>query len=208
MKLASLIKSKFVRNRTPLKYKALAILAYYHNASFRGVSKSLVPLVSRSHQAVRNWWNQVSDLFACERMHRRTLAIDETKVKVNGKYVFVWAVIDVESKEILATRVTAGRSFFDCTLVMRDALKYCTNKPVVLTDGAPFYKGAIERLGCKWRLQRAGPRNHIERWFGRLKFKIKNFFNNFRGRTLENCYANLERFLDIFVQMYHLMEVA
>jgi putative transposase len=208
MKLASLIKSKFKRERTKLKYKTLAILAYYRNASFRGVSDLLKPVIKRSHQSVRVWWNKVSDLFYVERIYRDKIAIDETKVKVNGKYVWVWAVIDVETKEILSTRVTAGRTFLDVTLVMHQALAYCKNKPVVITDGGPFYKAAIERLGCIWRRQKAGPRNHIERWFGRLKFKIKNFFNNFRGRTLENCYVNLERFLEIFVQMYHLMEVA
>lgn len=208
MKLESLLRSKFKRNRTRLKHKVVAILSYYRNASFRGAAKSIAPYVVRSHEAVRQWWLAVDNLFTCECKYRPVLAIDETKVKVNGKYCFVWAIIDVKSKEVLATQVTAGRSEFDCLLILTEALRYCINKPRILTDGGAWYRWSIQRCGCIWERQHAGPRNHIERWFGRFKFRIKNFFVNFRGKSLENAYKNVERFLHTFVQMYHLNEVS
>jgi transposase-like protein len=34
---------------------------------------------------------------------RRSVAIDETKQKVNGRQLFVWSAIDVDTKELLAT---------------------------------------------------------------------------------------------------------
>jgi transposase-like protein len=123
------------------------------------------------------------------------LAINQTIVKINVKYFFVWVIIDVETKEILETQVTVGRISFDCLLILKIALRYCKNKPRIIYDGRAWYKRAIERVGCVWHRQKAGLRNHIERCFGRLKFKIQNFFVNFIDKSLDKSYQNLKRFL-------------
>ena len=34
--------------------------------------------------------------------HRNLIAVDETVIKINGKKRFLWAAIDVESREVLA----------------------------------------------------------------------------------------------------------
>jgi transposase-like protein len=33
---------------------------------------------------------------------RRLIAIDETKTKLNGEWLYIWAAIDMDTKEILA----------------------------------------------------------------------------------------------------------
>jgi putative transposase len=40
---------------------------------------------------------------------RRAIAVDETKLKVNGDHLFVWAAIDVDSREVLAVDVSWQR---------------------------------------------------------------------------------------------------
>jgi GR25 family glycosyltransferase involved in LPS biosynthesis len=52
MKLSTLLKLKFKRNRTSLKHNVIGTLGYYNNASFRGVAKKLLPLIKRLHEAV------------------------------------------------------------------------------------------------------------------------------------------------------------
>jgi len=34
-----------------------------------------------------------------EPKHRKVVAVDETKLKLNGQVFFVWAVVDVKNKE-------------------------------------------------------------------------------------------------------------
>mgnify|MGYP001125538431 CR=1 FL=1 len=208
MKITDVISRCFKRNKKPSVLKVLSVLLYYNNASFRGISKSISFLCKVSHEAVRQWWLSIKGLFAIEKKERRILAIDETKVKVNGIQCYVWAVIDVETKEILSTLVTFSRSHLDTMTIMKKALKFCTNKPLVLTDGGPWYPWAIKRLGCSWQHKTRGLRNHIERWFGRFKFKIKNFFKNFRGINIHSGIDNIQKFLNSFVDLYHVLIVA
>jgi len=44
---------------------------------------------------------------------RRLIAVDETIVKVNGYRCYLWAAIDVDSREVLAVYVSKGRSILN-----------------------------------------------------------------------------------------------
>jgi transposase-like protein len=45
-----------------------------------------------------------------DRIERHIIAVDETKLKIQGKQVFVWSAIDVERYEALAVKATASRT--------------------------------------------------------------------------------------------------
>jgi putative transposase len=66
---------------------------------------------------------------------RRSVAIDETKQKVNGRQLFVWSAIDVDTKELLATYASYQRSSIAALIFVRRVLDTCVNKPVILVDG-------------------------------------------------------------------------
>jgi len=54
---------------------------------------------------VRLWYNALKDaLPRPERRHRRLIAVDETKSKLGGEQIYIWAARDVETKEILASQ--------------------------------------------------------------------------------------------------------
>ena len=40
------------------------------------------------------------------RRERKLIAVDETELKVNGRIVYVWAAIDVDTGELLAMEAT------------------------------------------------------------------------------------------------------
>jgi transposase-like protein len=54
----------------------------------------------------------------------------------------------------------------------------CINKPLIVVDRGPWYRWALERFGLKYRYQRFGIRNAVERFFGYLKQRTRRFYNN------------------------------
>jgi transposase-like protein len=79
----------------------------------------------------------------------------------------------VDSKELLALEASYGRSSLNALSFLM-----CINKPLVIVDKGPWYRWALERLGLKYRYQRFGLRNRVERFFGYLKQRTRRFYNN------------------------------
>ena len=53
---------------------------------------------------------------------RRLIAIDETKIKLENKQIFVWSAIDVDTMECLAIWASEGRSGFHAYVFLREML--------------------------------------------------------------------------------------
>jgi len=68
---------------------------------------------------------------------RRTVALDETKLKDAGKQFYIWLAIDVKTKDLLAIRTSLQRSILDAELFFQRVLKMCPNRPLILADRAP-----------------------------------------------------------------------
>jgi transposase-like protein len=49
---------------------------------------------------------------------------------------------------------------------------------LIVVDRGPWYRWALERLELKYRYQRFGLRNAVERFFGYLKRRTRRFHNN------------------------------
>ncbi|MDW8276363.1 MAG: hypothetical protein RMJ59_08310, partial [Candidatus Nitrosocaldus sp.] len=58
------------------------------------------------------------------RKDSRAIAIDETKVRLHDKHIFIYAR-DVDSKEVLVVRCSYTRSVIDAE-TQREVLEYCT----------------------------------------------------------------------------------
>jgi len=79
------------------------------------------------------------------------VGVDETKAKLGGEHVFIWAARDVDTKEVLAFRASFTRSSLDAEIFLEQALECCENKPTFLVDKGPWYRDAFERLGPEYR---------------------------------------------------------
>ena len=175
-------KGLFKRNRFPVRLKLRACLLYMAGLSYRDITYRL-KVVPVSHMAVWKWVQRLEG-FTLEvkpRM-RRTIALDETKLKDAGQQFYVWAAIDVRTRELLAIRASWQRSVYDADLFLRQVLRACTNKPLILVDRGPWYPQAIRDHGLRWRHQAFGLRNTVERWFRTLKDRTKRFYHNFQTR--------------------------
>ncbi|MGQ9551965.1 MAG: IS6 family transposase, partial [Candidatus Bathycorpusculaceae bacterium] len=174
----------FCWNRKPLKAKVLSTVLYYSGLSYRVVAECLRGLAVFSHEAVRLWFRKLKEAFPKpERKRRRSVAVDETKLKLNGKQLFVWAAVDVKSREVLACRVSWQRNIMQAEAFLRRVLEACSSNPLILVDRGPWYPDALRSLNLKWKHVTFGMRNRIERWFGALKARTKRFSNNFPNNS-------------------------
>ncbi|HEC76792.1 MAG TPA: IS6 family transposase [Thermoplasmatales archaeon] len=119
-----------------------SILSLLANSS--KISKSLVTKLSRQ------WYHKLARLFTNSKKYRRCIAIDETKIKIGNKWHYIWAVIDIETWEILGIMVTEWRTSIDVIKFVRSFLPYCENKSLIKIDRAPWYKWALQRMGLQY----------------------------------------------------------
>jgi len=188
-------------NRKPLKVRTLSTVLYYSGLSYRVVAGVLGGLAKFSHEAVRLWFHRLRMAFSKPgKRRRRVVAIDETKLKLKGEQLFVWAAVDVETREVLACRVSWSRSILDAEWFLKKVLEACSNKPLILVDKGPWYPEALCSLGLRWRHVTFGMRNRIERWFGNLKARTKRFYNNFPNNS---TIQSIETFLETYITWYN-----
>ena len=92
----------FVRERKPNRLRSLGIALLYWGLSCRQVAEFLRFSDiddDASHEAVRQWYHRTQKLLHNpSKRHRPTVAIDETKIKVEGRWYFLWAAVDTENR--------------------------------------------------------------------------------------------------------------
>lgn len=123
----------FSREDTPTQRRVLAASLYHAGLSYRKIE----PFVGRSHEAVRQWFHRLKHLFEPDCRERDEVAVDETKVEVDGEEVYVWAAVDCETLEVLAVEVSPGRSSLDALLFLKEVLKRCRGRPAPAGDRGP-----------------------------------------------------------------------
>jgi len=92
---------------------------------------------------------------------------------LKNNQIFVWAAIDVDTKECLSIWVSEGRSSFHAYVFLKEILKYCEDRPEIVVDRGFWYKWALQRLGLKYKHETFGERNAVEGFFFRLKERTK-----------------------------------
>jgi len=177
--LTTLLESKkiFVRERKPNWLRSLGIALLYLGLSCRQTAEVLSFSDRISHEAARRWYHRAHELLrAPPRRYRPTVAIDETKIKVEGTWYYLWAAVDITNGELLGIALTPTRDGRDACRFIRRVLKTCTNTPTVLVDGGPWYPRALRRLGVPWERITFGRRNAVEQWFSVFKQRVKRFY--------------------------------
>ena len=169
----------FSREDTPTERRVLAAFLYHAGLSYRRIE----PFVDRSYEAIRQWFHRLKHLFEPDYRARQEVAVDETKIEIDGEQHYVWAAVDCETLEVLAVDVSPGRSSLDALLFLRDVLKRCRGRPLVRADRGPWYDWPLERLDCKYERETWGNRSLIEAWFGLFKYRTRRFWHRFPHRS-------------------------
>ena len=172
-------KKIFKRNKRSVETKILGVILYHRRLSYRDTDRILGVIEPVSYEAVHYWYKQFKELFVVGSKERRAIALDETKVKLEGKQVYLWTAVDVDTKEVIAVHLSRTRCGLDTYSFLKKVLRFCDNKPLVIGDKATWYPWAIKRLGLQFKHETFGERNAVEQWYSPFKHRVKRFWRRF-----------------------------
>ncbi len=162
--------------RTATPVRAFAVRLHATGCSLRETKAILRPFgVKRSHQAIFQWVHRLADSVSDPPSAAPTrVAVDETAVKINGEWFWVYAAIDTETKLLLGIDVFDQHGTDQAASFLSGLVeKHDLSDAVFLVDGYG-YRTALFRIGLSGHLDYT-ERNLIEKWFHTLKQRIDRF---------------------------------
>jgi transposase-like protein len=165
----------------------VALDLYFKGVSLRKIVDHLNQFeqVKASHVAVLKW---IQKYVAVMRDYvdtmkpelSRVFHADETKVNIRGQWVWLWHLMDGDTRFLLANHVSKTRNVSDAREAFREAKAVAKVEPrVLLTDGLGSYSHAarcefpdavhVAGVGLQGRLNN----NRMERYQGTLKERTK-----------------------------------
>jgi transposase-like protein len=200
-----------------MKYNASIICAaldlYYRGLSLRQIVEHLNISYKKnvSHGTIFNWIKKYVSLLS-KNFDEQSVSFssrwhaDETILNVKGRHLRLWAVLDSDTRFLIASHISDNRSVEDASIVMRNAKKKCTYNPLeIVTDGLDSYRNAIKKelqpttnnpiIHLQGPLSKA-LNNKIERFNGSIKNRTKTMGSFQNMKTLQN-------FIDGFTIYYN-----
>jgi transposase-like protein len=165
----------------------VALDLYFKGVSLRKIVDHLKQFehVNVSFVAVYKWVQKYIGLMKdyVDTLHpelSRVWHADETKVNVRGQWVWLWHLMDGDTRFLLANHVSQGRTIVDAREAFREAKTVAkTDARVLLTDGLTSYGPAAQRefpqavhvsgVGIQGRVNN----NRMERYHGTFKERSK-----------------------------------
>jgi len=196
--------------------QAIAILLsldlYYRGLSLRQISEHLKAVygITVSHGTVYGWIKHYVTIVneyisrievkASERWHA-----DDTVVRVRGKHLRLWGMLDNETRFLIANHISTKRDAREAHVLLDRGLQRSENKPLeIVTDSAPEYSKAISEkfknsdplIHVQASISTPLSNNKMERFFRTLKQRYKTL-NSFQSRE------NAITFIDGFQTYYN-----
>ena len=163
-----------------------ALNMYYEGMSISAIRRHLLqehnhaPSTATIYEWIQKYTQYATD--SIKGYHPKvgdTWIADETVLKIEGQQLWLWDIIDDETRFLLATRLSRSRTTQDAQILMDRAVKMAGKSPkLVVTDKLPSYldvdyskntehvQGGIARAG-------EDSTQKIERFHGTLKARTK-----------------------------------
>lgn len=142
------------RRRIPPDQVGAAIGMFYDGLSYRDVQRRMqaqygfTPSTATLYEWVRDYsrrGREFVDSFKAETGNK--WVADEMMVKVDGHNVWLWNVMDADSRYLLATHISKTRTTRDAETLFRKAKSRAAHPPTtIVTDGLKSYQDGIERV--------------------------------------------------------------
>ncbi|MDG5761551.1 IS6 family transposase [Natronococcus sp. A-GB1] len=134
--------------------------------------------VERTHQAIWHWVHRLADSAPDPPTASPSrVAVNETAVKINGDWSWVYTAIDLDSRLILDVAVFGRRGTDPAAAFLHQLTEnHELDGTVFLVDGYG-YLTALSQLGLSGQLDYVD-RNRIEKWFHTLKMSVDHFYNS------------------------------
>ncbi|MGI0046349.1 MAG: IS6 family transposase [Nitrosotalea sp.] len=143
-----------------------AMQLYFSGESLRNVSKSLKLLgMDVTHQTVYNWIKKYTELMG-KYIEKITPQVgdawraDEIFVKIRGDLKYVFALMDDETRYLIAHEVADKKEGHDASSLFKKGKEVAGTKPkVLITDGLQSYKEAYQKEF--WEIDRTKRTLHV-----------------------------------------------
>jgi transposase-like protein len=179
---------KGMKNKVEAIVSALDL--YFRGVSLRQLAEHLELTygIKVSHGTIYNWIKRYVQLVnkyvnrlkanSSERWH-----MDDTLIKVSGRHMVVWALLDSETRFLLALHVSGKRGAEEAQTLIKEGIKTAKNEPSELvSDGLSAFEVAVQeefnKKPDKKVIHIKGPltigfNNKMERFHGILKNRVK-----------------------------------
>src|SRR5213076_2335561 len=71
---------------------------------------------------------------------------DETLVRLNGRHILFWTLLDERHRFLIALKISSRRTETDAALLLADGLERAGNPNEIITDGASVYPNAMRQV--------------------------------------------------------------
>ncbi|OGN97331.1 MAG: hypothetical protein A2Z77_02650 [Chloroflexi bacterium RBG_13_51_36] len=187
-------KRKFADNRalptmkTPIEHISAALSCYFGGMPLDAIQRHLQQQFGTyySEMGIYNWINRFSQEAVSRTKDFKpivgdTWIADETVLKVGGRNIWFFDVIDEKTRYLLASRLSTSRTIKEAALVMNEAKRRAGKSPKrILTDKLAAYIDGIDLVfGADTKHIQSKPftdvnsTNVIERFHGTLKDRTK-----------------------------------
>lgn len=181
----------------------LSLDLYYRGLSLRQIEGHFESVygIKVSHGTVYGWIKRYVELVSkclekdkvdsSERWHG-----DETCLRVKGKHLVLWSLLDSENRLLIAKHISERKSADEATTLLNKGLERTQNAPLeIITDAAPSYVQAIDQKFGKElhepvihvQSSLSGPitNNKLERYNRTLKQRFKTISSFHSKETAE-----------------------
>ena len=152
-----------IRKRTEPKDILYSLHLYFSGLSLRNTSKAISRFVTRSHSAIRDWIQKYKpERLSYSKTQISEFIIDETQIKVGSELIWLWVVIESETKNILGISISKERNMFVAERFLSNIIENYGYHPVS-TDGGTWYPQACRFLKLNHHLHSSYEKSIIER---------------------------------------------
>ena len=147
-------KDTLPRMKTSIKYIATALNMYYEGVSLSSISKEIKQQYGNSSSIVSiyNWVFRFTKegldyVLEYQPNVGDVWIADETVVKIEGRKIWFWEIIDTETMFLLASHMSLARTTQDARILIETAFKRSAKTPkVIITDKLQAYLDGIEQV--------------------------------------------------------------
>ncbi|MFC6765303.1 IS6 family transposase [Natrinema soli] len=150
--------------------------------------------VERERSTIHNWV-QKANLQPTAGKQPDHIALDETMIQLTDQRYWLYAAVDPETNEFLHVRLYSTRTTALTEIFLHELReKHAVEDAVFLVDSAPWLKATLHHLGLRFRYEKYGNRNAVERLFQEIKRRISQFGNCFRNADPETAETWLQSY--------------
>ena len=128
------------------------------------------------------------DLQPDDDMNPNQVAVDETMIRLNGDWYWLYMAVDPNTNDVLHTKLHPTRNHYTAKDFMLELIeKHDLDESLFLVDGLPSLHDACRYHSLRFRYVKHRNRNSVERVFREVKRRTQAFSNNFSNARLRTA---------------------